>query len=121
MALLDDNDGSPGKLLSEVAEELLTPPGNDDPDEPRPPAWLKWMEFGALIVGPALVFGLAFAFGDFITQVTGHSSYQRERAEKAVQHDTMAAFKWRFIIGAAIGAALGVVYVVRCLIRKTDP
>jgi hypothetical protein len=38
-----------------------------------------------------------------------------------VQHDTISAMKWRFIIGAGVGAALGAVYVVRCIIRKVDP
>lgn len=119
MSLLDDNDPR-GNLLSDIAEKALETPKND-PDEPRPPMWLKCAEFAALIIGPAIVFGLAFAFGDFILQFTGHYRYDREQAEQRVQHDTMAAFKWRFIIGAAIGAALGTVYVVRCMIRKVDP
>lgn len=121
MALLDDNDESPGELLADIAEEALKPPSKNDPDEPRPPAWLRWVEFGALIVGPAIVFGLAFAFGDFIAQFSAHHHYQQELAAQRVQHDTMGAFKWRFIIGAGIGAALGTVYVVRCIVRKVDP
>ena len=121
MALLDDNDDSRGSLLEDIVEEAIKPPPPNDPDEPRPPTWLKWMEFGALIIGPALFFGLAFAFWDYIAQFSGHHLYQQQLAEQRVALDTMAAFKWRFIFGAGVGAALGGVYVVRCIIRKVDP
>ena len=121
VALLDDNDESPRELLGEIVEEALKTPPKGDPDEPRPPTWLKWMEFGALIIGPAIFLGLAFAFGDYLAQFSGHGRYQQELVEKRVEYDTMAAFKLRFIIGAGVGAALGVVYVVRCIIRKVDP
>jgi hypothetical protein len=121
MPLLNDNDDPRENLLADIVEEALKPPAQNDPDEPRPPAWLKWMEFSALVIGPAVVFGLAFAFGDYITQFSTHDHYHQALAEKGVQHDTMTAFKWRFIIGAGIGAALGAVYVVRCIVRKVDP
>jgi hypothetical protein len=121
VALLDDNEESPRELLADIAEEALKPPAKNDPDEPRTPAWLRWMQFGALIIGPAIVFGLAFAFGDYLMQLSTKSSYRQERAERAVQHDSIAAIKWRFIIGAGVGGALGAVYVVRCIFRKVDP
>lgn len=119
MSLLGDNDPR-FNLLSEIAEEALKTPKND-PDEPRPPTWLKWAEFAALIIGPAIVLGLAFAFGDFIMQFTGRHHYVMEQAEQNVRHDSPEAFKWRFIIGAGVGAGLGAIYVVRCIIRKVDP
>src|SRR5215472_16425765 len=121
MALLDDNDGPRENLLADIVDEALKAPSKNDPDEPRPPTWLKWMEFAAIIIGPAIVFGLAFAFGDYIAQFSTHDYYHQHLAEKSVQHDTMTAFKWRFIIGAGVGAALGSIYVVRCIIRKVDP
>ena len=121
MALLDNNDESPRELLADIAEEALKPPPENDPDEARPPAWLRWTQFGALIVGPAIIFGLAFAFGDFMAQFFAHGHYRQELAAQRVQHDTIRALKWRFIIGAGVGAALGTVYVVRCIVRKADP
>ena len=121
MPLLDDNDESPGGIVSEIVDEALKSPPKSDPDEPREPAWLRCLQYGALIVGPAIFFGLVFAFGDYITQFTGRHYYLREQAEQRVQHDSIAALKWRFLVGAGIGAALGALYVVRCIFRKVDP
>lgn len=117
MALHHDHDGG---ILEEIVEEALKPPPQPDPDEPRDPAWLQWLERGALIVGPAIVFGLAFAFRDFLSQISSHH-YQIEQAQQSMQNDTVAAMKWRFVIGAAFGAVLGAVYVVRRIVRNVDP
>lgn len=117
MSLHHDNDG----ILATIVEEALKDPPKPDPDEPRDPAWLRWIGCGVLIVGPAIVFGLAFAFGDYISQFTSTHHYEQEQAEQRVQNDSPAAMKWRFVIGAAAGAALGTFYVVRRLVRKIDP
>lgn len=106
-------------LLLNIAEKALKTPRND-PDEPRSPVWLKCVGFAALIIGPAILLGLAFAFGDFIMQFTGDHR-QRQQAEQSVQNDTPAAFKSRFITGAGIGGALGAICVVRRIVRKVDP
>jgi hypothetical protein len=122
MPLLDDNnEESPRQLLADIVEEALKPPAPNDPDEPRPPTWLKWTEFVALVIGPSIFLGLAYAFGSYLSQFSTQNNYQQHLAEQRVQHDTMAAFKWRFIIGAGFGAALGAIYVVRCIVRKVDP
>lgn len=107
-------------LLSEIVEKALEDPPKRDPDEPRDPVWLRWIECGVLIVAPAIVFGLAFAFRDYITQFTSTHLYDQEQAKQRVQNDSATAISWRFIIGAAVGAALGTIYVVRRIVRKAD-
>lgn len=117
MSLHRDNDG----ILATIVEEALKDPPKPDPDEPRDPAWLRWILSGVLIVGPAIVFGLAFAFRDYVTQFTSTHLYELEQAKHSVQSDSVGAMKWRFVFGAAIGAALGTIYVVRRIVRKVDP
>ena len=116
------DDYDPDKdLLSDVIDEALHHTPANDPAEPRDPAWLRWSKFGAVIFIAAVVFGLIFAFEDYFEEFNSRNDYQRTRAEKRVEHDSIGQMKFRTCLGAGLGAAIGGIYVVRCLIRKVDP
>jgi hypothetical protein len=79
------------------------------------------LKFASCILIPAAVVGLGFAFEDYIEQYSARNDYQRTRAERRVENDSVGEMKTRTVIGAGLGAALGSIYVIRCLIRKVDP
>jgi len=83
--------------------------------------WLRWLKFISLIIFPALIFGVGFLLGDYFLESSGKTYYQRQLAERNVQHDSISSMKLRFAIGAALGGGLGLIYVVRCIRGKVDP
>lgn len=121
LALNDDEESLLDVVESAVVETALESDPAADADSAREPAWLRWIKFLALMVGPAIVFGLIFLFGDYFDKNNSNNSYRQSMASKRVESDTTARMKFRFCIGASVGAGLGAIYVVRCLIRKTDP
>ena len=118
----DDDKDPVSEGLSDFANEASNYVPEVDPGEPRDPVWLRWSKFAALIIFPAMVFGLGFMFVDYVAQYRGGiNDYPRIHAEKRVKHDTVWSMKVRFEVGAAIGGGLGLIYVVRCIVRKVDP
>jgi hypothetical protein len=107
--------------VADVIEDALSFVPKPEPGEPRDPTWLRWVKFSAVIIVPAVLLGLGLLFVDYVTQFSGNSYYERQRAERRVEHDSVQAMKWRFVIGSCIGGGLGLVYVVRCIVRKVDP
>ncbi|HSU53594.1 MAG TPA: hypothetical protein VLT36_06015 [Candidatus Dormibacteraeota bacterium] len=107
--------------LSEFAKDALSYKPESDPDEPRDALWLRWLKFSSVIILPALVVGLGFVFEDYVMHSNSTTAYQRSRAEKRVQRDSVGAMKIRFLVGSGIGGSLGLIYVVRCIVRKVDP
>lgn len=83
--------------------------------------WLTWLKFLSLILFPALVFGVGFLLEDYFLESGGKTHSQRQLAERNVQRDSVSSMKLRFLIGAGLGGSLGVIYVVRCMLRKVDP
>jgi len=116
-----DNYDPDKDLLSDVIDDALDFTPTNDPDEPRDPAWLRWSKFVAIVFVCAVLFGMVFAFEDYIEQYSARNDYQRTRAEHRVEQDSMGELKFRMFLGGSIGAAIGGIYVVRCLIRKVDP
>ena len=117
-----NNDYDPDKsILSDIVSEALDSTPANDPDEPRDPAWLRWSKFVSIMFICAVVFGAVFAFADYFKQYNARNDYERARAERRVEHDSMGDLKFRFFLGGGIGAAIGGIYVVRCLVRKVDP
>jgi hypothetical protein len=105
----------------DFVEDTLTFMPKPEPGEPRDPAWLRWVKFVSLIIVPAVLLGLVLLFADYMTQYSGDTYYERHRAERRVEHDSVQGMKWRFVIGSCIGGGFGLVYVVRCIVRKVDP
>jgi hypothetical protein len=59
---------------------------------PRDAAWLRWAKFLSILFVLTLLCGFGFVYAD-----------------------------GSFLVGAAIGLALGITYVVRCIMRDMDP
>jgi hypothetical protein len=117
----NDNYDPDKDLLSDVIDDALDFTPTNDPDEPRDPAWLRWSKFAAIMFVCAVLFAAVFGFEDYVEQYSARNDYQRTRAEKRVEHDSMGDLKFRMFLGGGFGAAIGGIYVVRCLIRKVDP
>jgi hypothetical protein len=115
-----DDDDPVTDGLFEVAKEALKEPETDE-DEPRDPPWLRWVKFASLVLGLAILFGSGFLLADYVQQYTAHDYVARTGAERRVARDSIGSMKARFFIGAGIGGGLGMIYVVRCIVRKVDP
>jgi hypothetical protein len=107
--------------LSDFATDSLSFTPTPARGEPRDAAWLRWLKYLSLIVLPTVVFGLGFLFEDYFLESNGQTYRQRQHAASAVQHDSVSSMKLRFIIGASLGGGIGLIYVIRCIIRKVDP
>ena len=120
MALLDDQNDDEG-LAKIVEDELLREPDADEPDVPRDPLWLRSVKFAAIVVFAAVVIGGIFAFSVYFVQFTGHTSLEREQAQRVADKDSQEQLFGRFLIGACVGGGCALIYVVRCLIKGVDP
>jgi len=63
---------------------------------------LRWLKCISIIAVPALILGFGFLFEDH-------------------NYDTIGSMMFRFWLGAGIGGGLGMIYIVRCMVRKVDP
>jgi hypothetical protein len=109
-----DEDSTPlTEAFLEAGEEAFTDPPVD-PDGRRDPGWLRWVKFGSIILFPAIVLGLGFLFGPYFTKYNTRTHYEESR-------DTVRGMRFRFFVGASVGGGIGLIYVVRCLVRRTDP
>jgi hypothetical protein len=116
---IEDDSPLMDAMISSASEGFRA--SSEDTNAPRDPFLLRWAKFSSIIVVLAVVLGGGFALGDYVTQSQGESSAQRARARRWVEHDTWKAFRGRFIIGACVGGGIGVVYTIRCLVKKVDP
>ena len=114
----DDQDNNPvSEILSSLEEAALDSDPASDPSSARDVWWLRWLKYLSIIAVPAIVLGLGFLFEDYIEQSRGETSYQRHQAQRRVEHDSIDSMKFRFWIGASVGGGLGMIYVVRCIVR----
>jgi hypothetical protein len=109
-------------------------PDNESPDEiedtePRDSVLLRWAKFVSIIVVLAVILGSLFGFSIHVvawhTYLSSSNSTIPVGSEKHLlqqsANDTRHAFKQRFIIGSTIGGVLGLIYVIRCLVKDEDP
>ena len=61
------------------------------------------------------------ALYDYYMQFRADAHWERRESAERVERDTPAATKRRFVVGAAIGAFFGIVYVGRCIRRREEP
>lgn len=121
---MSDLDRPDKSLFDEVADEAAqvafgTRPAEDE--EQRDSAWLRWVKLFSIIFVPAIVLGLVFALGDYVRQYTATTQFGRAVARGFVELDTWDWMRRRFLQGACAGAALGLLYVIRCSARKLVP
>ena len=117
----DENADPVTVALSAIEEAALDSDPTPDSDSPRDAWWFRWLKFGAVIAFPAIVLGLGFLFADYIAQYRANSFHERAVTSRIVERDTIGSMKFRFWLGAAVGGGLGMIYVGRCVIRRTDP
>jgi hypothetical protein len=77
--------------------------------------------FVSIILVLALVCGFIALFYDYVRRHSADTWSERERSREHVERDTTSAMKQRFAIGAAAGASVGILYVIRCVRRREDP
>ena len=119
---MDNEDNNPVNIVQSAIEEAaldFDPAG--DSDSPRDAWWLRWLKFVSVIVIPAVILGLGFLFENYIEQYRAETFESRYIARRSVENESIGTMKYRFWTGACIGGGLGLIYVARCVIRKTDP
>jgi hypothetical protein len=122
MSNLDRPDKS---LFDEVPDEaaaqsaLGTRPARDE--EQRDSAWRRWVKLFSIILVPAIVLGVVFALGDYVRQYTATMQFDRAVARGFVKLDTWDWLLRRFMLGAFVGAAFGLFYVIQRNLKNRVP
>jgi hypothetical protein len=117
----DDNDNTVSAMLSSVEEAALDSDPTSDSALPKDVWWLRWLKYVSIVAFPAIILGLGFLFEGYIEQDSAGTSHRRELAQRSVERDSINSMKFRFWLGACVGGGLGMIYVVRCIVRKADP
>ena|SRR5579863_10055221 len=120
---MEENENSidPNQVRSSIEDAAWNADSDPavDPDSPPDAWWLRWLKFLAIIAVPALILGLALMFTDMAHQYQSTHFTQNQLAQSGT--DWLRAEKFKFLEGAAVGGGLGMIYVVRCIMRKVDP
>jgi hypothetical protein len=116
-----DDNNPVSEIFSAIEEEILNSTPTSDPDAAEDSWWLRGLKFVSIIVVPAIILGAGFLFENYIEQSNADTSYRRHVTERQVEHDTINGMKFRFWMGASIGGGLGLIYVVRCIVRRAEP
>ena len=85
------------------------------------PACLHWVKLFSIILVLAVVLGLVLALGDYVRQYTAYSQFGRAVARGIVKLDTWDWFRRRFVHGACVGAAFGLLYMIQRNLRNRAP
>ncbi len=119
----DDEDNTwANAAFAAIKEAVLNADTKADPETPRDVWWLRWLKFVSLIFTLAVIVGLGFFGEGYLEEYhQAQRSYDAVVANAYTGQDTIKEMKFRFWLGAGIGGGLGVIYVVRCFIRKVDP
>jgi hypothetical protein len=122
---LDNKNSSLLNKDENQAEQEIAQAEQPDEEVVRDSTWLRYAKFLSIIVVAALIVGAMFAFSVYVAAIADSMNtrhhYTPSFAEKQAAKDTAHAFWFRSKIGAFIGGGIGLIYVIRCLIRKEDP
>lgn len=116
----DENYRAAGETFQGVAEELVRRPDADDPEGPRDSIGMRWMKFATIIIFLAAVFGFGFLCVDYLIQYR-MAKHDIGQSAQATEQTVKQGMRNVFLMGAGVGGALGLTYVVRCIVRKVDP
>jgi hypothetical protein len=121
---MSDLDRPDKSVFDEMADDPAqaasgTRPAEDE--EQGDSAWLRWVKPALIILVPALVLGLIFAFRDYVRQYTATFEFDRAVARGWVQLDTWDWMRRRFVLGACAGAAFGLIYKIQWNLRNRAP
>ncbi|MBI5771277.1 MAG: hypothetical protein HZA93_26115 [Verrucomicrobia bacterium] len=95
-----------------AAGEVLRKRASYENEGPRDSALLRWLKFAAILIVLPVIFGVGLAVEEYFR-------VEDDEAPLVMQSD--AWLMVRFKIGAAVGTAVGLAYVVRCILKKEDP
>jgi hypothetical protein len=121
---MSDLDRPDKSRFNEVADEAAQAASGTRPvkdEEQRDSAWLRWVKLFSIIFVPAIVLGVLFALADYVCQYTATTQFGRAVARGFVETDTWNWMRTRFVVGACLGAASGLLYVIRCSARMMVP
>jgi hypothetical protein len=103
-------------------------------DSLRDSVILRWAKFVSIVVVSALLMGGLFVISIHVvalysaTKFAMQEPYRNSTPIGASRHDievsrsdTPKAMQQRFYIGSVVGGAVGIFYVIRCLVRREDP
>jgi hypothetical protein len=107
--------------LADFARDALNYSPPAAPSAPRDAAWLRRSKYASLILVPAVVVGGGFLFVQYAMQIHGETYFQRSLVREQIERDTVASMWFRFLLGASLGGGLGLIYVIRCIVRRVDP
>ena len=82
---------------------------------------VRLAKYASIIVVLAIICGGICALYDYYVQFRGDTRLERKESAERVVSDTPGSARRRFIVGAAIGAFFGALYVGRCIARKEEP
>lgn len=118
---MDNEENNPVNIVVSAIKDAAFDSAPSDSDSPRDAWWLRWLKFLSVIIAPAVIIGVGFVVEDYIEQYRADSSISSYVAQSNVENDTVESMKFRFWLGAGIGGCLGMIYCVKCIIRKSDP
>jgi hypothetical protein len=116
----DQDEKLPPINLSNIARAALDDDPGTEADAEPDPSWLRWLKFTSIVIIPAVFVGVIFMGGDFI-QARHEATTNPMHQHRYTEEQAGKILKRHFFIGAGVGGSLGLIYVVRCIIRKTDP
>jgi hypothetical protein len=114
----DDEDSLTGAAFDAAFDAM---PGDRQDDYlTRDSVSMRWMKFLVIIGFLAMVGGGVAGFSGYFA---GNDSYHRRSIplQDRMKDDTAVKMRRRIIIGAGIGGGVGLLYVIRCLIKRVDP
>lgn len=116
-----DNLKRLAETASDFARGALSYVPQTEPGEERDPGWLRWAKFISIIVLPAVLLGFVAFCEYYLEQYQSAKADLNGAALDRAEGDLWQPMKVRIAIGGVIGGGLGMIYVVRCLVRKVDP
>jgi hypothetical protein len=95
--------------------------GEFDPEAVK--QWPRSARHIALVVWPSLMLGVLFASCEYLGP-RYQASYERRMRKEAldgIHHPYWRVVRMHFEIGAGAGAFLGLMFVVRCVVKREEP
>jgi len=117
--LMPDENENPNpvvEILSDAEDAARNYDPEIDADGTRDVWWMRWVKFLCIILVLAIIFGLAYLFEYYFTKDQSAKHFIR-----IANADSTEAMKRRFELGGLVGGGLGFIYVVRCILNKSDP